>query len=102
MLDYQIFLGFHLSTSYQECLRETPLPVRSLFIQDNGEYLAQINYEDSSYLGKSLGPLVELQNLELLEANVYSLLRRLVPDYPYERHPLILLPISINRDATTG
>lgn len=91
--DYQIFLGFCVSPSYNECLNRLSSTVRSLFIQNNAEYLQQIDFDGLTYLGKPLGPLVDMQSLELFEANIYSLLRCLVADHVYEKYPLILLPI---------
>ena len=97
MLDYQFFLGFSLNSVYEERLSQVSLPIRSLFIQnDSAEYLQRIDYEGVFYLGKPLGCRIDTGSLDLSCANVYSLLRRLVPHYSYGDHPLILLPIPLS------
>ena len=96
MLDYQLFLGFPLNSNYLNLLDEVSHPIKSLFIQNNHpEYLYKLEYQDVPYLGKKLGPITDIQSIELLEVNIYSLLRRLVPHFSYEKHPLILFPIII-------
>ncbi len=61
------------------------------FIQKNGEYLNEINQDGIRYLGKEMGSIVSFQQLELSEANIYSLLKKLVPDFPYNECPLYVL-----------
>ena len=96
MLDYQFFLGFPLDSAYKEQLNNISQPLHSLFIQNGSdEYLKQIDYENTSYLGKNLAIVTDIQSIELLEANIYSLLRRLIPHYSYEKHSLILFPVLI-------
>lgn len=94
MLDYQLFLGFPLHSTYQISLEKSSPALRNLFIQNNSDYLCQIEYKGIVYLGKPAGSIVDVQRLESLEENIYSLLRRLVPEYAYEQTPLLLFPIS--------
>lgn len=92
-LDYQLFLGFPISSSYQEKLNQIPSHQREVWIHP--DYLQQIEYRGSLYLGKSLGPLVEAQMLETVAEHLCSLLCRLVADYPYQKEHLILLALPI-------
>lgn len=92
-LDYQLFLGFPIDAAYQALLDKIPDQIRHQFIQNNPDYLQQIYYNQCPYIGKSLGTIIEFPKIELIEANIYSLLRRLVEHYPYEKNPLILLAI---------
>lgn len=92
MLDYHLFFGFPLNSVYQDTLNKIPSNLRSLFIQNHSDYLQQVEYNGSVYLGKNLGPYIEYNTLDMAEANIYSLLRRLIPDYPYE-DSLFLLAI---------
>jgi len=41
-LDYQLFLGFPLSPSYQEKLNQVPSHQREVWIQQDPDYLQQI------------------------------------------------------------
>lgn len=95
-LDYQLFLGYPISTPFQKELDTLPLQVRSLWIQDHPDYLQPMNYQNVSYLGKSLGDLVEMHSLELVEAHIYSILSQLVVNYPYKKDLLVLLALPFN------
>lgn len=94
MFDHQLFLGLPLSESYQQELAKLPVSTRDAFIQSQSSlYLQQIENEGRIYLGKSLGPSVELSTLESIQAHIYSLLKKLVPHYAYEEHPLLLFAL---------
>jgi hypothetical protein len=91
---YPLFFGFLLSPAYQDKLAQLPESIRSSFIQKTvSPYLQQIEYEGKTYLGKSLGHSIELTALEGMESHIDSLLRYLIPDYPYENCPLVLLAL---------
>src|SRR5688572_28684454 len=79
--------------TFQKELEAVPLQVRSLWIQDHPDYLQSVIYHNVSYLGKSLGNLVEMHALELVEAHIYSILSQLVVDYPYKKDLLVLLTL---------
>lgn len=92
MFDYPFFLGFPVSDSYQQELSQLPETVRNLFIQNHSSlYLQQIEYDNVLYLGKYLGSSVEVAVLDSLQGHIESLLKKLVPTYPYERDSLLLL-----------
>lgn len=94
MMDYQLFLGFPLHSSYSAKLQLTPTEVRSTFIQNHPDYLQSLNHEGTAYLGKFVGVHIDLISLDLVKTNIYSLLRRLVPDYPYETSSLCLIVVE--------
>lgn len=95
MFDSTLFLVFPLTDLFQkELLKLSPVE-RNLFIQDqNPLYLRQIEYEGVFYLGKSLDCPFEMRDLESFQSHIYSLLKKLVPQFPCEQTPLILLPLS--------
>ena len=45
------------------------------------------------YLGRFVGKNTTLTELELLEKNIISLIKRLVPDHPYEGGSLVLISL---------
>lgn len=91
MFDTALFLGFPLSTAYQQELNRLPLVERELFIQsETSPYLQQIENDGVIYLGKSLGASVDMAALDGASSHVMSLLKKLVPNFPYEQHPLVL------------
>lgn len=97
MFDTQLFLGLPLTGSYQQELERLDLSERDFFIQGEvSPYLQQIESEGVIYLGKYLGPSVETSSLDFSQTHIYSLLKKLVPDYPYEQHPLLLLAVPCN------
>lgn len=94
MFNTQLFFGLPLEDFYQHALDQLSLSERELFIQNqHSPYLQQIESEGILYLGKYLGSFIELTTLDSLQAHIYSLLNKLVPNYPYKQHPLLLLAI---------
>lgn len=87
----QLFLGFPVDSLYRSLIDRADSALVSLFLQDSGEYLQQIDHEGITYYGK-LFDKATLHDLELLENHIFSLLRKLVPDYAYEETSLYLLP----------
>jgi hypothetical protein len=98
MVESQIFLGIKELPPLQEMLRKNPPQLLALFIQDQSEaniYLQRAGYHQHSYLGKFLGSHADLSCLDLIQANITSLLRRLAPEYPFQDVDLELFPIII-------
>lgn len=93
MNDFQarLFLGFPIRSDFAQKLAKIPSPLISAIINEGDRYLQEFPYEGIRYLGKVLNGYTEYPNLELLEINIYSLLKKLVPDYPYDQAPLILI-----------
>ncbi|NGX57783.1 MAG: hypothetical protein K940chlam3_00678 [Chlamydiae bacterium] len=89
-----LFLGYPVSQELAALIDSIPADRRDLYIQSTGEYLTEIQIDNHRYLGKSCGNLSELENLTLLEENIYTLLEKVVPDFPYTETPLTLFPIT--------
>jgi hypothetical protein len=95
MDEYQLFFGFPVQDSYQRELNQLPAAVIDLYIQNqNSSYLQQIEYEGISYLGKWLGAFVEMSSLDAMQVHIFSLLKLLIPHYPFEKNSLMLLYAS--------
>lgn len=94
MFQYQLYLGLLAEDSLLQELRQLPPGFHDLFIQNqDSAYLQQIEFEGKIYLGKYLGTSIETSSLDSLQTNIYSLLKRLIPYYSYEQHPLLLLAV---------
>jgi hypothetical protein len=94
MFDTVLFLGFPLSDAYQKELLRLPSAERELFIQNQvSPYLQRVESEGTYYLGKCLGSSIEMVELDSSFLHIYSLLRKLVPNFPYEQYPLLLLAL---------
>lgn len=94
MFQYHLYLGLLVDDSFLKELRQLPPGLHDLFIQNqDSTYLQQIEFEGKTYLGKYLGTSIETSLLDALQVNIYSLLKRLIPHYPYDQHPLLLLAV---------
>lgn len=92
MYSPKIFIGFPVSAEFSQSLQELSPEAKKVFIQDEpSEYLQQYRKDGKVYLGKEVGELTELSALAGLESHIYSLLKKLVPDYSYESSSLHLL-----------
>lgn len=93
MYKVHLFLGFPVDSNFSIKLDQINPAIRTLFIKSEENYLHEVQKNNQCYLGKLIPNKSELPALEMLEANIYSLLKRLVPDYPYENVPLALFPV---------
>lgn len=87
-----LFFGLHCSAELNDKLSKVNPLYKSLFIREGDEYLQELIFENKTYIGKYIGKTTHLEQLERLEANIISLLKKLVPDYSYENVNLELLP----------
>lgn len=88
-----LFLGFPVNADFSRLLSEVNPYMTSLFIQEKGDYLQELVFKNGKYLGKPIENITDFSELELLEANIFSILKKLVPNYPYENTPLVLFTV---------
>lgn len=105
MFDTILFLGFPLSDSYQLLLLELPSAERKMFIQNqdfhqDSPYLQKIEYEGMEYLGKYLGSSIDMATFDLSYSHIVSLLKKLIPQFPYEQNSLFLLALSSQNSSS--
>lgn len=101
MFDTVLFLGFPLIDAYRQALMQLPIAERELFIQNQDPiYLQKIENEGIEYLGKYLGSSIEMAALEMAYSHVYSLLKKLIPHFSYEQHPLLLLALPAQNSTS--
>jgi hypothetical protein len=93
MFTSQLFLGFPVDHLYARKLENANPSMVKEYIHSQGEYLCKITHNEMCFLGKKIGDEVALSKLELLEENIYSLLKKLVPDFPYDETPLYLISL---------
>ncbi len=94
MLKSRVFLGVKELPALQAQLKKKSPQFLELFIQDDPDYLQRVEHQGQPYLGKFLDSHVDLSHLDLIESNVYSLLRRVVPEYPFQESILELFPVT--------
>lgn len=90
----QLFLGFAIDSLFSRKLDLVSPEVKNLFISEKDDYLNSFEHEGIPYLGKKLKNPLAFDDLQLQEMHIYSLLRRLVAEHPYENSSLILIGTS--------
>lgn len=91
---FKLFLGYPVDSGFEKALNGVDPAIVSLFIQDGEDYLHEVRYQGARYLGKQVSQIADFEQLELLETNIYSLLKKVVPDYPYHQKQLLIFPIN--------
>lgn len=93
-IQIDMFFGFPVDERFANALKSLDPRLINLYVQEGEDtYLQSIENEGNKYLGKPVGIITETSTLELLQLNIYSILKKLVPDFPYESTPLELVPI---------
>lgn len=96
MYEVKLFLGFPINSSFFLEYQGVDPRLLSIFINNENTYLQEVIHQQERYLGKYTGHLNDLNELDLLSANIYSILKKVIPNYPYEKHSLILFPSIIS------
>lgn len=97
MYNSSLFLGFPVSYSYADALTKIDPQILNLFISENIEsYLKEVSVDGVRYVGKFVEEVLTIPDLVVLEKNIYSVLNKFVPDYPYEDVPLVLLAVPFS------
>jgi hypothetical protein len=91
MFEAKIFLGFPVDAVFQKALDRSNPALRDLLTKGGEEYLEVYESQDQLFLGKTLGATADLSRIELAHANIMSLLKKLVSDYPYQPSSLVLI-----------
>jgi hypothetical protein len=94
MFERKLFFGFQIDPVFQDALSAVNEELLGIFIRADGEYLQELSHENRCYLGKFVDSPLDLAALELLQVNIYSMLKRLIPNYPYEQSSLWLIPLA--------
>ena len=86
----ELFLGYPLTESLKEKIEKIDSRLYSMFINDSGPYLKLIDQEDQLFLGKQVGTFTDMPKMKLFEANIYSILAKIIPDFPFKNESLLL------------
>lgn len=90
MFDNSILFCFKLSPDYEARLAEVPESQKNIYIQDKPDFLRYVKIRGENYLAKSICHPVTINDLELIRQHIYSVLKQLIAEYPYEQHPLTI------------
>lgn len=97
MYDLDLFLGFLVDANLDSLLKNINPNVGKFFINNSSDYLHEISYKSRRYIGKFIGEMSSLEDLDLCYANMESIFRKLIPDYALSANPHLLI---ISSDTT--
>lgn len=89
----KFFLGMAVDSLFQQALSSVNRQILDYYIQNTGNYLQEVSFQEERYLGCFLTSPTETSHLELMELHIFSLLKRLLPHYPYQNSALWLIPL---------
>lgn len=93
MFDRKLFLGFPVDSRFENALITANTQLLSKFVHPNSQYLQEVNFQNQRYFGSFVPSPSEISELELKKSHIYSVLKRIVPQYPYDQSQLILFPV---------
>lgn len=91
----ELFLGFPLTESLMNKIQGLDPRAFDMYVNEKGPYLKKIEYGNQSFLGKSVGSSADIAKIKLLEANIFSILAKILPDYPFKNDPLLLFATTL-------
>jgi hypothetical protein len=93
----KLFLGFLVNNELADNLNRINPNLLALFIQNEDNYLKEIIIQNKRYIGKSIEKAIDLPSLELLQLNIYSILKKMLPDYSFEKR--LIFNLSLTKSA---
>lgn len=91
----KLFCGILLNKQLLEEFKKAPAYITSQFIKTSDpDYLSFIEYSNTPYLGKILGDDCNPDDFDHLEQNIYSLLKKIIPNVSPQENPPVLFPVS--------
>jgi hypothetical protein len=96
MHNLQFFLGFQCDGALADLLERIDPKKRALFINQADLYLQKVVHQNSTYLGKCIGEMKTVEELELIKVNIYTIMLKLIPPFDSTKFPMLLFPIFKN------
>lgn len=90
MQDVHVFIGMPLEGLFLATYEAVPAQKRALFVGKDETSLREIQYQDKKYVGRFVPAMSSITDLEMIEQNVFSVLKRLTPEFHFDETPLIL------------
>jgi len=76
----RLFFGCKIDSKLREALAQAKSGDRRYFEDPNGEFLRVLTFEDERWIGKVMGGGVQVSDVEDIQRNVVSILRRVAPN----------------------
>lgn len=90
MFEAVLFLGIPVDEKLQSHIDKANPNAVKLFVNNESDYLHEVDNGSTRYVGKVLETVTNVSSLELVEANVLSLLRRLLGETWSSSEPMVL------------
>ena len=75
----RLFFGCKIDSKLREALAQAKPGERRYFDDPNGEFLRVLSFEEERWIGKVMGGGVNVSDVEDIQRNVVSILRRVAP-----------------------
>jgi len=94
VFNLSLFLGFPVNRSFEDALSQIDPKVLKLYISEQSDnYLREIAFEGTRYVGKYAGEIAEVADITLLEKNIQSILSKMIPNPLIENMPLAVFAV---------
>lgn len=101
-LDCDLFVGFEMTPAFAAELEgANPCAVLLFMHGEEKSYLTVVNRGGREWIGKVAETPLETGQIELLQANIYSLVKRLVPSFNPQKNPLHLFAMARSESVSS-
>ncbi|HLU66863.1 MAG TPA: hypothetical protein VKZ63_11340 [Kofleriaceae bacterium] len=95
----RLFFGCKIDSKLREALAQAKPGDRRYFEDPNGEFLRVLSFEDERWIGKVMGGGVNVSDVEDIQRNVISILRRVAPAVRTAPSSIKIFAVSDETDA---
>jgi hypothetical protein len=95
----RLFFGCKIDSKLREALAQAKPGDRRYFEEPNAEFLRVLAFEDERWIGKVMGGGVNVGDVEDIQRNVVSILRRIAPNVRTSPSSIKIFAVSADGEA---
>jgi len=95
----RLFFGCKIDSKLREALAQAKPGDRRYFEDPNGEFLRVLTFEDERWIGKVMGGGVQVSDVEDIQRNVISILRRVAPNVRTSASSIKIFAVAAEGDV---
>lgn len=95
----RLFFGCKIDSKLREALAQAKPGERRYFDDPNGEFLRVLSFEEERWIGKVMGGGVNVGDVEDIQRNVVSILRRVAPSVRTSPSSIKIFAVSAEGEA---
>ena len=95
----RLFFGCKIDSKLREALAQAKPGDRRYFEDPNGEFLRVLTFEDERWIGKVMGGGVQVSDVEDIQRNVVSILRRVAPNVRTSASSIKIFAVAAEGDV---